>query len=94
MSYGVSSITCAYYQWTKECRAGRSNVAWKRAKWLGLLCALLPLGLFLTRRDLINWKESDGEGDRKAICSLGQKGSVLGREGGELLHGSEQRRQF
>lgn len=54
--------------------AGGSNAAQKRGKWLGLLCGFLSLGLFLIWRDLINWKVSDAEGDRKTICSLGEKG--------------------
>lgn len=33
----------------------------------------------------MNWKDNDAEGDRKALCSLGEKSSELGRaEGGEL----------
>jgi len=93
-SHGASGVTCACYRWTKERGAGESNAARKRGKRLGLLCGFLSFGFF-TRRDLLNWKESDAEGDRKAMFLLGQKGSVLGRaESGELLRGRKQRRQF
>lgn len=84
---------CAQYRWAEERRAGGSDVA--RAS--GGVCCVVSWhsGRFSTQRDWINWKESDTEGDRKAICSLGLKGSVFGRsEGGELLHRRKQRKQF